>query len=311
MRTLRFGIEIETIGQNRERVAAAIQQVVGGEVRPIGMPVCSAPWKVIDRQGRTWKVVADSSLAAAQVLQAEIVSPILCIDDIPELQEVVRAVRRAGAKTHPSCGIHIHVDAARFDARAITNLVKIVNKQEALITQALGIESSRLNRFCRGIDQEFLSRLEKERPNSMDDINRLWFGRFDARPARFHYSRYRGLNLHSIWRLGTIEFRLFNSTLHAGKVKAFIQFVLALSAKALKAKSARSARRPFNPETAKYDFRVFLLSIGLIGDEFKTARHHLLARLGGSAAWKHGRPRRSLPQTATATDEASQVREAA
>jgi hypothetical protein len=33
---------------------------------------------------------------------------------IPE-QEVIRAVRRAGARVDSSCGIHIHVDAARFD----------------------------------------------------------------------------------------------------------------------------------------------------------------------------------------------------
>jgi hypothetical protein len=38
------------------------------------------------------------------------------------------------------------------------------------------------------------------------------------------------------------------------------------------------------------------LSIGLIGDEFKTARFHLLSLLEGSAAWKHGRrDRRTQP----------------
>jgi hypothetical protein len=97
------------------------------------------------------------------------------------------------------------------------------------------------------------------------------------------------LNLHSLFFRGTIEYRAFNGTLHAGKVKAYIQFVLALSAKALKAKSASSKRREFNPATAKYDFRVFLLSLDMVGEEFKTARFHLLSLLEGSAAWKHGR----------------------
>jgi hypothetical protein len=32
--------------------------------------------------------------------------------------------------------------------------------------------------------------------------------------------------------------------------------------------------------------RRHLLKLGLIGDEFKTARLHLLARLNGSTAWK-------------------------
>ena len=296
MNTLRFGIEIETIGQTRGVVACAIQSVVGGEARHVGTPFCYDPWKVIDRRGRTWQVMADASLNARKDYQAEIVSPILHYEDIAELQEVVRAVRRAGARSDESAGIHIHVDAARFDARAVTNLVKIFHKQEVLIQHALGIRPSRLSSYCKSIDPRFLERLEQNRPRTMDELNSAWYGMYCARPQRYDRSRYHGLNLNPIWQIGTIEFRLFNSTLHAGKVKAYIQFVLALSAKALKAKSASSKRRPFNPATAKYDFRTFLLSVGLIGDEFKTARFHLLSLLEGSAAWKHGRRDRRTNQ---------------
>ena len=88
--------------------------------------------------------------------------------------------------------------------------------------------------------------------------------------------------------------RIFNSTLHAGKVKAFIQFVLSISAKAINSRAASSKKRVFNPESAKYDFRVFLLHLNMIGEEFKTARKHLLANLTGSSAWKNGRPGSSL-----------------
>lgn len=289
MKTLRFGIEIETIGQTRARVAQAIQSVVGGTIAHVGAPACYDPWTVTDRTGRVWKVMADSSLNARRELQAEIVSPILRYDDIAELQEIVRAVRRAGSKVDSSTGIHIHVDGARFDARAVTNLVKIIHKQEALIEYALGIERHRLTTYCRSIDPSFMQRLEQRRPRTMEDLNRLWYGYHNTAPMHYDYSRYRGLNLHSLWHLGTCEFRFFNSTLHAGKVKAYIQFVLALAAKALKARSASARRRSFSPETAKYDMRVFLLSLGLVGDEFKTARLHLTAHLQGSAAWKHGR----------------------
>ena len=143
MRTLRFGIEIETIGQTRERVAQAIQQVVGGTVQHVGTPFCYDPWQVTDARGRVWKVMADASLSAAKHLQAEVVSPILTYEDVEELQQVVRAVRGARAKVDASCGIHIHVDAARFDARGLRSLVKIVNKQERLIEHALGISAAR------------------------------------------------------------------------------------------------------------------------------------------------------------------------
>jgi hypothetical protein len=289
MRTLRFGIEIETIGQTREVVARAIHSVVGGEVRHVGMPAVYDPWKVIDRRGRTWQVVADSSLNARREYQAEIVSPILHYEDIAELQEVVRAVRNAGGRCDQSCGIHAHVDGARFDARAVTNLVKIFHKQEALIERALGICPNRLNTFCKSIDPSFLERLEKDRPRTLEELNRAWYGYHCPNPQHYDRSRYRALNLHSLFYRGTIEYRAFNGTLHAGKIKAYIQFALALSAKALKAKSASSKRREFKPATAKYDFRTFLLNLNLVGNEFKTARFHLLSLLEGSAAWKHGR----------------------
>lgn len=37
----------------------------------------------------------------------------------------------------------------------------------------------------------------------------------------------------------------------------------------------------------KYAFRCWMLRLGLIGDEFKTCRHHLLKNLTGNAAWRH------------------------
>jgi hypothetical protein len=80
--------------------------------------------------------------------------------------------------------------------------------------------------------------------------------------------------------------RWFPGSTHAGKVKSFVQFALALSARALNVRHARADKRTFSEPCSKYDFRVFLLGLGLIGDEYKTARHHLLANLKGSSAWR-------------------------
>src|SRR5690606_721356 len=241
---------------------------------------------VVAADGRRWRVMADSSLNADRSRQAEVVSPILTYDDLETLQEVIRAVRRAGARVDSSCGIHIHLDAARFDVGALRNLVKIVNKQEQLIEHALGITEARRSRWCRGIDQSFLAKIERQRPSDLEEMNRAWYGYHNRAPQHYDHTRYHGVNLHNVWFRGTVEYRWFEATLHAGKVKAYIQFALALSAKAINARASSSKRRDFNPATAKYDFRVFLLKLGLIGDEFKTARLHLMARLEGSAAWK-------------------------
>ena len=72
---------------------------------------------------------------------------------------------------------------------------------------------------------------------------------------------------------------------------------LALAAKALNGRAASSKRRQADGKSDKYSFRVLLLRLGLIGDEFKNCRKHLLANLAGSAAWKNGRPVPKTEQT--------------
>jgi hypothetical protein len=87
-----------------------------------------------------------------------------------------------------------------------------------------------------------------------------------------------------VFQKGTIEFRLFNGTTHAGKIKAYIQLCLAISHQALTQRSASRIKTQSTNE--KYTFRTWLLRLGLIGDEFKTARLHLLEHLDGCIAWK-------------------------
>ncbi len=287
MQELTFGIEIETIKQTRQTVANAIQKAVGGTVQHEGLGYDA--WTVKDAKDRTWKVVTDASLNADRQHQAEIVSPILKAEDIAEMQEVVRAVRAAGAKVDTSCGIHIHIGADRFNPQAVANLVKMVNKQEELIYAALAVAPNRKAAYAKPVDADFLRKIETRKPARMDDLNIAWYGSLNRNPQHYDSSRYHGLNLHNIWYRGTIEFRLFNGTLHAGKVKAYIQFCLALASKAITSRSAQSEKRAFNAATAKYDFRVFLLSLGMIGDEYETARHHLLANFAGQSAWKNTR----------------------
>jgi len=288
LRDIRFGVELELVSIARPEAARAIQSVVGGTIQHTH-GVYDA-WEVTALDGRVWKAVTDSSLSAPRHLQAEIVSPILRYGDIEQLQQVVRALRRAGGRADGSCGCHCHVDGAAFDGRTLANLAKMVYKQEPLILHALGVSEARLQRYTRPLDDEFIRRVEAARPRTADELNPLWYGQRTTNPEHYHRSRYSGVNFHSYWHRNTLEFRWFQGTNHAGKVKAYIQFCLAIAAKALNSRAASSRKREFSATSAKYDFRCWLLRLGLIGDEFKTARLHLMANMPGSAAWKNGRP---------------------
>ena len=142
---IRFGVEIETVGRTRRVVAEAIRTVVGGTVEHVGTPTCYDPYHVTDARGLEWKVVADSSLTNVPADQrAEIVSPILSYDDIPLLQEMVRAVKQAGARCDERCGLHLHLSHPSVTPKALANLAKTIYKQEELIYAALGVTQERI-----------------------------------------------------------------------------------------------------------------------------------------------------------------------
>ena len=74
-----------------------------------------------------------------------------------------------------------------------------------------------------------------------------------------------------------------------------------MAAKALGGRAASSRKRRFAPTSGRHDFRVFLLHLGIIGDEFKTARRHLLAALPGDSPSDAADPRRGQPQRRRST----------
>ncbi len=165
---------------------------------------------------------------------------------------MVRELRKAGAIVNSFCGICVHMDEARRTAATLRNLVNIMESKEDLLYKALDVQASR-ERYCQKADVSFLDMLNSYRPKSMEELEQIWY---DGRGSRFdHYDefRYKALNLHSVFSKGTIEFRLFNSTLHAGKVKVYIQLCLAVSHQALVQKHAVPTRT--HSDNEKYTFR--------------------------------------------------------
>lgn len=323
MKNQTIGIEIEMNHISRSKAARVIAATLpsstlgdGATVRHIGGSYDT--WEVTGVDGRKWKCMRDSSIAGPELEKCEVVSPILRWEDIPLLQDIVRALKAAGAVAHRSCGIHVHIGLGEHTPQTLRNLVNIVNAKEDLLTQALQISPERRQMWCLPVDPEFLRHLNTKRPRTSDDLARLWYrysSKYGERPdadrewekyRRQHYdpSRYRLLNLHSVFTKGTIEFRAFNSTLHAGEVKSYIQLCCAISHMALKSASA-SPRRPQTDNPA-YTFRCWLLRLEMNGPEFKTARTHLLKHMPGNAAWRNGADTtRHNPDAARNTDDDS------
>ena len=294
MRTQRFGIEIEMTGITRKKAAEAIAEYFGTESFYLGTYYKTYGAK--DRQGRTWKATYDSSIIAqkksrgrtvqaADEYKCEVVSPILTYGDMADLQEIVRRLRHSGAFVNSQCGIHIHVDAGRYTPQTLRNLVNIIASKEDILYKALRIDPARL-RWCKKTNEKLIETINRKKPQTMEALKDIWYaGSTRGRDEHYNDTRYHGLNLHSTFTKGTVEFRLFNSTTHAGEIKAYIQFCLAVSHQALTQKKA-SARKTVT-DNEKYAFRCWMLRLGLSGDEFKTCRLHFLKHLEGNSAWRN------------------------
>lgn len=282
MKNQNYGIEIEFTGITRKTAAETLSAHFGTTYTATrdGYDTHRIP----DDQGRNWKIVRDASIRVEGGEQCELVSPICQYTDIETIQELVRKLRAAGGKANASCGIHIHINAAPHTARSIRNIANIMTAKEDLIFKALQVDEAR-TRYCKKVEDSFIEEINRKKPQTLESVKNLWYNGNDGSWQHYHESRYHALNLHSVFQKGTIEFRMFNSTLaHAGKIKAYIQFCLAISHQALTQASA--SKRKTTTSNDKYTFRTWLLRLGLIGDEFKTARLHLLANLEGDIAWR-------------------------
>lgn len=302
MKKQTIGVEVEMNGIKREKAAKIAAEYFGtGRYEYTAGRNGYETWSAWDGEGREWKFQKDVSIAGPDSEKCELVTPILTYSDIETLQELIRQLRHAGAKSDATrgCGVHIHIGANGHTPQTLRNLANIMASHESLLADALNLDRGRMNRYCRTVDPRFLEQVNKKKPSTMAQLADIWYTSHGTNYGRSHHyndSRYHMLNYHATFTKGTVEFRLFQfdapangkrNGLHAGQLKSYIQLCLALSQMA---KTVRTASpKPQQNENPKYAMRTWLLRLGFIGEEFATARDILTRRLAGDTAFRHGR----------------------
>lgn len=294
-----FGVEVEMTGITREKAARLVAGVLG-TTPSHPESNCYHTRTIADQAARKWKIMRDSSITPIRnddtiepldEYRVEFVTPPLNYSDIELLQNIIRKLRENGAKAHSSCGIHIHVDGANHTAVSLRRLVNFMTARQDLIYEALQI-GDRESNWCHKLNKTLLDAMKKDKNLTKEKAEEIWYSRSNdgycggIDHQHYNSTRYHGVNLHSFFTKGTVEFRLFNSTLHAGKIKAYIQFCLAVSAWAITSqeKIVFRSMEGYSPEQKVTIMRNILTHrLGLYGDEFKTCRLHLMTPLKKAA----------------------------
>lgn len=295
LRQQNFGVEIELTGITRQEAAKVIANYYGTTSQYIGSYYKT--WGAKDSKGRTWKAMSDGSIhtqkkvhgetcSANSDYSCEVVTPILQYEDMEDLQNIVRALRKAGAFANSSCGIHVHVDGANHTPESLYRLMALTVGRQELFYEALQI-GSRANTWCKPMNKKLVKAVKRDPVKTESHLERMWYSRLNdgysggIDHSHYNSTRYHGINLHAFFTKGTVEFRLFNGTTHAGKIKAYVQFCLAMSAWAITddGMEFRFTKTTNMNQEQKYNAMKRLLKrrLGLTGTEFRTCREHLMS----------------------------------
>lgn len=300
-KTFTIGIELELTGISRLSAAILLADYFDTELDHIGGELDT--YEILDEYNRVWKVVKDSSIEpqrnyqgnlqyATDEFQVEVVSPILYYNDISMLQEMVRILRVYGeAIVNISTGMHVHIGAHKFSTNNLRSLCNIVYAKQRLLEKTLKFDNQK--GYRNPLSYDFIQQLNRMKPKTLDELTKVWYGTSDCvesgRDKYANSTRYRLLNLQPLLsrEQKTIEFRMFNSTLDEKEIKVYIQLITLIAAQALNQKKASYKINLTEVKNDKYLFRVWLLQMGAIGDEYKEMRLFLLSMLKGNAAWRY------------------------
>lgn len=235
---------------------------------------CFSPCSTHTNRDGYWKVVSDGSVNG---LALEVVSPILKgTEGLAQLKKVCDLLNALNAEVDSSCGVHIHHGMQDFKhnvegARKLKALYSLYWNHEDVIFSMLP-RSRRANNFNRRL-----------RWSQAEAINNAWFtyeigysyythriveghGVKDKalkdRIASFiqdrhHYddSRYTGLNLHSYWDKGTVEFRSHGGSTDYRKLAGWIGFTQAMvelaATKKVHGRKVKNTRVSLKKQTAR------------------------------------------------------------
>ena len=136
MKNQTIGVEVEMNNITRQAAAKLAAEYFGtSRWEDTAYRNGYSTWSAWDAQNREWKFSKDVSIQGPDSEKCELVTPILTYADIETLQELVRRLRKAGAKSDYTrgCGVHIHIGAQGHTPQSLRNLANLMASHETLI----------------------------------------------------------------------------------------------------------------------------------------------------------------------------------
>lgn len=178
MKKQTIGVEVEMNSITRQKAAKIAAEFFGtGRHEYTAGRNGYETYSAWDADGREWKFQKDISISGPDDEKCEMVTPILRYEDMETLQELIRRLRKAGAKSDATrgCGVHIHIGANGHTPQSLRNLANIMASHESLLTDALALDRNRIDHYCQTVDPRFLEQVNRRKPSTMASLADLWY----------------------------------------------------------------------------------------------------------------------------------------
>ena len=168
-----------------------------------------------------WEIVSDSSCGL------EIKSPVLHERNFSqELRALLSDIKADGRPPiDRRCGVHVHIGAQDMSWQDLRKVMALWAQLEEWIYDRLA-PSRRNGIMCPPTDWLASRILACDSQHEMDDI--IYGGRVPRKHEKYDDARYFGINCHSYYYRGTIEFRAHQASLNARKISYWVDFLCRL-----------------------------------------------------------------------------------
>ena len=220
---------------------------------------CMYPYTDSIRTPSNWATTYDGSISTGGEYEGiELVSTPSSGDLLDsQVFDLVDWARSYGAVVNSSCGLHVHFDSTNLNARQVAHIGIVYSKYQHLLKDMMP-PSRQGSRWCK----DFSMGVNTLRNiNTEEELVEEYYESMGCIPSteKYNDARYCGLNLHSRYFHGSLEFRLHSGTLNKTKIVNWIRILNAIIEKGIEIEKDSSLVDEF----LKYgDLTSFVKTIG-------------------------------------------------
>lgn len=263
----KFGVEIEFTGATTQTVANEMQTILQGT----GIQVCREGYNHVTRSH--WKVTTDATVTENRNYRdgsgygGELVSPVLHgeagLQELKQILDALNQVDNGAVRVDRRCGVHVHLSWDGMTVDHVKEVYKRYAQYEADIDAWMA--PSR-----RGNNSRWCASIANNNRHGLRDVE-AYSGTL-SRMANL-CGRYYKVNLQSLGRYGTVEFRQHGGSTEYAKIGAWVKFLMGFVEASKTTRGANGPSLNYRPSSNKV-YSAMREQFAMVGYNMKWARGH-------------------------------------